>query len=115
MKLHEKYGDACRRGPIPAYLLGNIWAQDWSNVYPLVALKNADPGYSLDDILKQRKSAAARNGAHRRTVLLVAGLAALPKTFWERSLFVRPKDRDVVCHASAWDINIETTSASRCA
>src|SRR5206468_2219660 len=56
MKLHEKYGDVVpATGPIPAYLLGNIWAQDWSNIYPLVAPKNADPGYSLDDTLKQRK------------------------------------------------------------
>jgi len=29
----------------------------------------------------------------------------LPKTFWERSLFTKPADRDVVCHASAWDVD----------
>ena len=34
------------------------------------------------------------------------GFAPLPQTFWERSLFVKPRDRDVVCHASAWDIDI---------
>jgi peptidyl-dipeptidase A len=107
LKLHEKYGDAVpASGPIPAYLLGNIWAQDWSNIYPLVAPKNADPGYSLDDILKQRKTPPldmVRTGEHFYSSL---GFAPLPKTFWERSLFVRPKDREVVCHASAWDINI---------
>ena len=107
MKLHEKYGDAVpASGPIPAYLLGNIWAQDWSNVYALVAPKNADPGYSLDDILKQRKTPPldmVRTGERFYSSL---GFAPLPKTFWERSLFVRPKDREVVCHASAWDINI---------
>jgi len=107
MKLHEKYGDAVPgSGPIPAYLLGNIWAQDWSNVYALVAPKNADPGYSLDDILKQRKMPPiemVKTGEHFYSSL---GFAPLPKTFWERSLFVRPKDRQVVCHASAWDINI---------
>jgi peptidyl-dipeptidase A len=107
MKLREKYGDVVpATGPIPAYLLGNIWAQDWSNVYPLVAPKNADPGYSLDDILKQRKTSPldmVRTGEHFYSSL---GFAPLPKTFWERSLFVRPKDREVVCHASAWDINI---------
>ena len=36
------------------------------------------------------------------------GFAPLPKTFWERSLFVRPRDREVVCHASAWDIDLES-------
>ncbi len=35
------------------------------------------------------------------------GFDPLPPTFWERSLFVRPKDRDVVCHASAWDLDLE--------
>ncbi|HTL29628.1 MAG TPA: M2 family metallopeptidase, partial [Tepidisphaeraceae bacterium] len=107
MKLREKYGDLVpANGPIPAYLLGNIWAQDWTNVYPLVAPASADPGYSLTDILKQRKMAAldmVRTGERFYTSL---GLAPLPKTFFERSLFVRPKDREVVCHASAWDIDM---------
>ena len=108
MKLHEKYGDIVpANGPIPAYLLGNIWAQDWTNVYPLVAPPAADPGYSLTDILKKRKMSAldmVRTGERFYTSL---GLAPLPKTFWERSLLVRPRDRDVVCHASAWDIDLE--------
>jgi peptidyl-dipeptidase A len=106
MKLREKYGDVVPvNGPIPAHLLGNIWAQDWSNVYPLVAPKNADAGYSLTDILKKRNMPAleiARTGERFYTSL---GFAPLPKTFWERSLFVRPRDRDVVCHASAWNID----------
>jgi len=109
MKLHEKYGDAVPlTGPIPAHLLGNIWAQDWSNIYPLVAPKNADPGYDLTAILKQRKMSAhemVERGEHFYSSI---GFAPLPKTFWERSLFVRPKDRDVVCHASAWDIDTES-------
>ena len=109
LKLREKYGDIVpANGPIPAHLLGNIWAQDWSNIYPLVAPANADAGYSLTDILKQKKVAPldmVRIGERFYTSL---GFAPLPKTFWERSLFVRPRDRDVVCHASAWDIDYET-------
>src|SRR5262245_11041392 len=109
MKLRAKYGDAVpAKGPIPAHLLGNIWAQDWSNIYPLVAPPNADPGFSLTDILKKRNMPAldmVRAGERFYTSL---GFAPLPKTFWERSLFVRPKDRDVVCHASAWDVDYET-------
>jgi peptidyl-dipeptidase A len=108
MKLREKYGDVVpERGPIPAHLLGNIWAQEWENVYPLVAPKDTDVGYSLDDILKKRKMSAldmVRTGERFYTSL---GFDPLPKTFWERSLFVRPKDREVVCHASAWDVDIE--------
>ena len=109
LKLHEKYGDAVpATGPIPAYLLGNIWAQDWSNIYPLVAPKNADPGYSLTDILKQRKIAPLDMVRAGERFYSSLGFAPLPKTFWERSLFVRPRDRDVVCHASAWDIDLES-------
>jgi peptidyl-dipeptidase A len=106
MKLNQKYGGVVpATGPIPAHLLGNIWAQDWSNVYPLVAPPNADPGFNLTDILKKRKMPAldmVRAGERFYTSL---GFAALPPTFWERSLFVRPKDREVVCHASAWDVD----------
>jgi peptidyl-dipeptidase A len=106
MKLNEKYGDAVpATGPIPAYMLGNIWAQDWSNVYPLVSTASADPGYSLNTILKQRNTSATdmvRIGERFYTSL---GLAPLPDTFWTRSLFVKPADREVVCHASAWDID----------
>src|SRR5437899_3961727 len=106
MKLHEKYGDAVpANGPIPAHLLGNIWAQDWTNIYPLVSPPKADPGYSLTDILKKRHMPAldmVRTGERFYTSL---GFAPLPKTFWDRSLFVRPKDREVVCHASAWNID----------
>jgi peptidyl-dipeptidase A len=106
LKLREKYGDAVpANGPIPAHLLGNIWAQDWTNVYPLLAPPKADPGYSLTGILEKRRMTAldmVRTGERFYTSL---GFAPLPKTFWERSLFVRPKDREVVCHASAWDID----------
>jgi peptidyl-dipeptidase A len=109
LKLHEKYGDAVPpNGPIPAHLLGNIWAQDWTNIYPIVAPPNADPGFSLTDILKKRNMPPlemVRTGERFYTSI---GFAPLPKTFFERSLFVRPKDREVVCHASAWDIDFET-------
>ena len=106
MKLHQKYGDAVPvKGPLPAHLLGNIWAQDWSNVYDLVAPANADPGFSLTDILKRRKMSATDMVRAGERFYTSVGFEPLPMTFWERSLFVRPKDREVVCHASAWDID----------
>ena len=109
MKLHEKYGDVVpANGPIPAYLLGNIWAQDWSNIYPLVAPAERRPG-----LLAHRHPEAAQDAARStwcktgERFYTSLGFAPLPKTFWERSLFVRPHDRDVVCHASAWDIDYD--------
>ena len=106
MKLRAQYGDAVPAdGPLPAHLLGNIWAQDWSNVYPLVAPANGDAGYSLTDILKQRKTSAIDMVKIGERFYISLGFAPLPDTFWDRSLFVRPQDREVVCHASAWDMD----------
>ncbi len=106
MKLHDKYGDAVpAEGPIPAYMLGNIWSQDWSNVYPLVAPTGSDAGYSLTDILKKRNTSAVDMVKIGEKFYTSLGFAPLPDTFWTRSLITKPRDRDVVCHASAWDID----------
>ena len=105
-KLRAKYGDLVpASGPIPAHLLGNMWAQDWENIYPLVAPKDADPGYDLTAILKGRGTQPLDLVKYAERFFTSLGFAPLPHTFWERSLFVKPRDRDVVCHASAWDID----------
>jgi peptidyl-dipeptidase A len=105
-KLREKYGDLVpANGPIPAHLLGNMWAQEWENIYPLVAPKDADPGYDLTAILKSRDTQPTDMVKYAERFFTSLGFAPLPKTFWERSLFVKPRDRDVVCHASSWDID----------
>ena len=106
-KLREQYGSGAvpADGPIPAHLLGNMWAQTWDNVYPLAAPRDADPGFDLSEILKSRKTdykQMVHYGEHFFTSL---GFAPLPESFWERSQFVKPRDREVVCHASAWDID----------
>jgi len=107
LKLRQKYGDVVpETGPIPAHLLGNIWAQDWTNLESLVEPSGAGAGYSLNAILKRRNVAPlemVRVGERFYTSL---GFEPLPPTFWSRSQFVRPRDRDVVCHASAWDIDL---------
>jgi peptidyl-dipeptidase A len=106
MKLHDKYGDAVpAEGPIPAYMLGNIWSQDWSNIYPLVAPAGSDAGYSLTDILKKRNASAVDMVKTGEKFYTSLGFAPLPDTFWKRSLITKPRDRDVVCHASAWDVD----------
>jgi peptidyl-dipeptidase A len=107
-KLRERYGDAVpASGPLPAHLLGNIWAQDWSNVYPLVAPASSDAGYSLTEILRRRRIGALDMVRTGERFYASLGFDPLPQTFWERSLFVRPRDREVVCHASAWDIDYQ--------
>ena len=105
-RLHEKYGDVQpATGPIRADLLGDMWAQQWDNIYPLVAPADADPGYDLTRILESRKVDAKQMVRYAEHFFTSLGFAPLPQTFWERSLFVRPRDRDVVCHASAWDVD----------
>jgi peptidyl-dipeptidase A len=105
-RLREKYGDAVpASGPIPAHLLGNMWAQEWDNVYPLVAPANADPGYDLTGLLKKRHTDWKQMVKYGENFFVSLGFDPLPQTFWERSLFLKPRDREVVCHASAWDID----------
>ena len=106
-KLHEKYGDRVpASGPIPADLLGNMWAQEWENDYPLLAPANADPGFDLTAILKSRHTDYKQMVRYGERFFTSLGQAPLPETFWERSLFLKPQDREVVCHPSAWDIDL---------
>jgi peptidyl-dipeptidase A len=106
-QLIKKYGKIADRpdGLIPAHLLGNMWAQEWGNIYPLVAPENADKGYDLTQLLKDHKVDELGMVHYGINFFSSLGFGPPQETFWERSLFVKPHDRDVVCHASAWDID----------
>jgi peptidyl-dipeptidase A len=106
-RLREHYGDKVvpANGPIPAHLLGNMWAQSWDNLYPILAPKDADPGYNFTEILKAKKIDELEMVRYGERFFTSLGFAQLPQTFWERSLFIKPRDREVVCHASAWDVD----------
>lgn len=108
-QLVKKYGASVvpPYGPIPAQLLGNMWAQDWGNIYPLVAPANDDQGYDLTQILKARNVDPLVMVHMGERFFTSLGFDPLPQTFWERSMFTRPRDREVVCHASAWDVDYE--------
>ncbi len=92
-------------GPIPAHLLGNIWAQDWTHIFPLLGLPENSRGYDVTELLKAKNVDPKGMVKYGEGFFTSMGFAPLPKTFWERSLFTKPADRDVVCHASAWDID----------
>ncbi|QDZ90721.1 M2 family metallopeptidase [Shewanella decolorationis] len=106
-ELNNEYGDAIapKTGPIPAHLLGNMWAQQWGNVYDLVAPDDADPGYDVTELLAQKGYDEQKMVKQAESFFTSLGFAPLPDSFWSRSLFLQPKDRDVVCHASAWDLD----------
>jgi peptidyl-dipeptidase A len=106
-KLVAKYGADAERadGMIPAHLLGNMWAQEWGNVYDIAAPPAAPATYDIGDILKQRGTTARQVVEYGESFFRSLGFEKLPDTFWKRSMITRPADREVVCHASAWDID----------
>jgi peptidyl-dipeptidase A len=108
-QLAKKYGNDLvpENGPIPAHLLGNIWSQEWTNVYPLLAPPESGTSYDLTEILRARKTEPREMVRYGERFFNSLGFDALPETFWKRSLFTKPADRDVVCHASAWDVDSE--------
>jgi peptidyl-dipeptidase A len=109
-KLSEKYGKEIvpLDGPIPAHLLGNMWAQQWGNVYPLLKPEGSgDRGYDLTQILKARNTEPKQLVHYGESFFTSLGFDPLPQTFWERSMLVKPADHEAVCHASAWDVDFE--------
>ncbi|GLX84700.1 peptidase M2 [Thalassotalea loyana] len=108
-ELGKEYGEdkVPQDGPIPAHLLGNMWAQQWGNIYDLVAPENADPGYDVTTQLAAHNYDEIKMVKGAENFFTSLGFEPLPETFWSRSLFTKPKDRDVMCHASAWSLDTQ--------
>ncbi len=105
-RLRESYGAVVpERGPIPAHLLGNMWSQQWGNIEPLLAPKEQGAGFDLTDQLKAKKVDELEMVRYGERFFTSLGFEPLPRSFWERSMFTKPRDREVVCHASAWDVD----------
>jgi len=107
-RLNEKYGDAVQAesGPIRADLLGNMWSQQWGNIYDVVApTSGGRSSYDLTQLLRRADYDATKMVKTGENFYTSLGLDPLPATFWERSQITRPRDREVVCHASAWDLD----------
>ena len=106
-RLVDKYGPqvVSPTGPIPAHLLGNMWAQDWANINDLVAPAGAPPSMDVTELLAAKSVDEIGMVRYGERFFTSLGFEGLPATFWTRSLLVKPKDRDVVCHASAWDVD----------
>jgi peptidyl-dipeptidase A len=116
-RLVQKYGPQVvpPDGPIPAHLLGNPWAQEWGNIFPILGLNENSRGYDLTALLQAKNLDAKGMVRYGEGFYKSLGFAPLPETFWTRSLLTKPRDRDVVCHASAWDIdNLEDLRVKMC-
>ena len=106
-RLVKKYGPQIvpPDGPIPAHLLGNPWAQEWGHIFDLMGLPENSSGYDLTQLLQAKKLDAKGMVQYGENFYKSLGFDPLPQTFWERSNFTKPRDRDIVCHANAWDID----------
>ncbi|KAK3106470.1 hypothetical protein FSP39_020642 [Pinctada imbricata] len=104
-RLMQKYGKELfpTSGHIPAHLFGNMWAQQWSNIYDLlvpypdaisvnITQKMIDKNY---DVIKMYRVA--------EDFFSSIGMDNMTQEFWNNSMLIKPEGRDVVCHASAWD------------
>ena len=107
-RLGEVYGTSVvpPSGPIPAHLLGNMWSQTWEHIFPMLAPAGLARAYDLTEILKERNVDAKGLVRVAERFFVSLGFDPLPETFWERSMFVKPLEREVVCHASAWDVDL---------
>jgi len=106
-RLRKTYGDKVpANGPIPAHLLGNMWAQDWATIYPLVEPYAGKGNLDVTGALERQKWDAVKMARTAESFFTSLGLPSLPETFWQRSMLTKPRDREVVCHASAWDLTL---------
>ena len=111
-ELSEHYGEevVSKEGSLPAHVLGNMWGQSWSNVYDLVYTPdnpNTSSSIDLTKILEEKNIDEMEMMRIAENFFISLGFESLPETFWERSLFVKPQDRSVVCHASAWNLDAD--------
>uniref|UniRef100_F6Z092 Angiotensin-converting enzyme n=2 Tax=Ciona intestinalis TaxID=7719 RepID=F6Z092_CIOIN len=108
-KLHQEYGNHVNlTGPIPANILGEIWAMSWLNIYDITKPYPNVNAFQVNKGMKEKNYTTHDLFVLADNFYQSIGLPAMPKTFWELSMFTRPKNRSVVCYASAWNLGHKT-------
>ena len=107
LKLRQTYGPNVvpKEGPIPAHLFGNMWSQTWDNLFPIVKPQGQSASLDVSDVLKKKGTDAKAMTDYAERFYTSLGMEKLPDSFWQHSMLTKPRDREVVCHASAWDVN----------
>lgn len=91
--------------PIPAHLFGNMWSQQWGSIYDLVTPYPGVGDLDVTAALVKSKKDAVAIAKTAENFFTSMGLRPLPQSFWEKSMLTKPRDREVVCHASAWSMD----------
>uniref|UniRef100_A0A8C3B3R6 Angiotensin-converting enzyme n=1 Tax=Cyclopterus lumpus TaxID=8103 RepID=A0A8C3B3R6_CYCLU len=104
-KLYNQYGPKYinLKGPIPAHLLGNMWAQTWNNIYDMMIPFPDKPNLDVTDEMVRQGYNATHMFYVAEDFFTSLNLEKMPDEFWSGSMLVKPEGREVVCHASAWD------------
>ncbi|MFZ5635244.1 MAG: M2 family metallopeptidase [Pseudomonadota bacterium] len=137
-RLQAKYGQdkgAVAGGMLPAHLMGNMWQQDWGNLWDVLEPYKGAGSLDITGALQKRyqyhyAQAVAKAGTGADSATLVEadrqaqletakemtqraenfyvslGMPKLPESYWQKTQFIKPRDREVQCHASAWDMNM---------
>jgi peptidyl-dipeptidase A len=107
-KLEDKYGEkGSVDGMIPAHLTGNMWAQQWGNIWDLLEPYKGAGSLDVTGGLQKQQYDHTKMVQRAEDFYTSLGMPSLPRSFYEKSQLVKPRDRDVVCHASAWDMNYQ--------
>ncbi|XP_075231984.1 angiotensin-converting enzyme-like isoform X2 [Lycorma delicatula] len=104
-RLREVYGENVvpKKGAIPAHLLGNMWAQDWANIYDITVPYPDKPSLDVTEKLHSQGYTPHKMFKLSEEFYTSLNLSAMPDLFWKNSIIEKPKDRELICHASAWD------------
>ncbi|XP_059056714.1 angiotensin-converting enzyme-like [Achroia grisella] len=105
-QLRLKYGEDVvpTKGPIPAHLLGNIWAQTWGNIEKFTRPYPNKADVDVTSALIAQNYTVLKMFETAEEFFKSLNLSAMPDLFWEKSIIEKPNDgRELVCHASAWD------------
>ena len=83
-RLHEKYGDVVDpEGPIPAHLLGNMWAQSWNNIADMLKPYPNKPSIEVTEEMKKQGWTPKIMFEKADDFFQSIGFEPMTDTFWE--------------------------------
>ncbi|XP_071039603.1 angiotensin-converting enzyme isoform X1 [Parasteatoda tepidariorum] len=103
-KLIGKYSESYIKpnGPIPAHLLGNLWAYSWGNIFDLVIPYPNKKSVDVTKAMREKNITPLDMFKIAEKFFTSIGLKPMPPEFWNKSIIEKPLNREMVCHPSAW-------------